>query len=328
MSRPAVNKLKHNIDDPLSDTSPFQWRAVSDEEFFSAVQPNIKREDVLPIDHLAHKRIQFWIDQIDSMLRQKYGDIFQQVPRPTAKIVISNETLAVVPNVEICLDFNVKIKGAPDGSDKIETISFDRSFNYFEPRDADAKCVKSEYPRDKQKELIGWQFKFLTGCSYTIDETSVNLNLDCFQEEVPQISAAEKLVVYASSDQIVFFSKMLEGLTEDEAIAFIAHELAHYYKAHFVTEKGQYNFAYRVGSKNLGEKPHPDENLEKLISRLRDRMDSVLDIELAEVPGQKYSSAIYEIIGSLDPLCRNEGGQCQTPCQKLKKKMVLPDFPV
>jgi hypothetical protein len=93
------------------------------------------------------------------------------------------------------------------------------------------------------------------------------------QDFFPKKSSTGGIVTKAAPNRILVFSGLFRALkSEDEFAAVLAHELAHFYRAH-TADVRPYNYCYKVSDESHGHRPKPDPQLDDLCSRLRPRIN-------------------------------------------------------
>lgn len=200
------------------------------------------------------------MDEIDRLLRQRDITRLSQVPRPRPVVILGRDANASVTTAPMCLDFDVEFDDAPEGTEAIETIDFDRSSGIFRKQWDDSwhtTCVASGWTREEQLDFVRWQFAPYQACQITIRDSTIVLPAACLgqEHELGPSRRARHLILYMTTDRVLFFSKLVSILTEDQMVHVIAHELGHYYMGHLTAPANLYGFFYRLGAANPTEKP-------------------------------------------------------------------------
>jgi hypothetical protein len=85
-------------------------------------------------------------------------------------------------------------------------------------------------------------------------------------------STTSAIVTKAAPNRILLFSGLFRTLkSENELLAVLAHELAHFYRAHTAGVR-RYDYCYEVTPKNHGHRPKPDPKMDDLCGRLHPRI--------------------------------------------------------
>lgn len=317
----------HDLGRSTNDFSPYQWFDTSDEDYYTKMNldKGDKREAAYASKHAAMCRLQFWAEAVDSMLRERDGEKFNVVPKPKVKLMKNEVANAYVSQISVCLDLSISFAGAPEKGGS-EALGFSRRDGvFFDAKNEVKRCVRSPLPLEEQIALVKWQLSPNGQCTFKVQDKALVLDESCLGKNhaLGKIRSGKKFVVKAISNQLTFTSKLLETLSEDQAISVLAHELGHYYMAHGVAPAGTYGMFYKLGESNPEKKPQADAESEALGKQLTDITEHNL-FKYVAFKNQKYHSVLFAPVSLLAgpfsskdaPICQAFSAACE-PCVAL-----------
>ena len=219
-----------------------------------------KSNTPLNSDHIIAKRVQYWMDKIDTIYRNQVGEKAAGIPKPKAFIIDSVQENAFVAPVVICIEKPVVAKSFADKSEKVAPyepgiIADDSAFmpgsmfNY----DSTKFCTPASDTFTPEK-VVAYLKLTSPQCNVTYSGSRFIIDDAC----VPMLgngAISPRLGVMTTSNQISYFTKLMKTVTsEAEFVSVIAHELGHYYGAHVTY--GLKSFVYQQkGKKNESKRP-------------------------------------------------------------------------
>ncbi|MCX6110622.1 MAG: M48 family metalloprotease, partial [Proteobacteria bacterium] len=328
-TKPTSSKLQHDLGRPINNPSAFQWVDVPDDLYPALVgvrddrpKAPLNRGNLLAADHPVTQRMQFWLDQVDASLRQAHGSDLAQVPRPRAKVFLSNGVNAFVSTVPVCLELKaiiLRAEGSAGGDESSgpstddEAWAFSRHSGEFAvmkvgehgAASGGFNCVKSGLSLTQQVDDLRWNLRDLPDCKVTVDGDLATLSAGCprMPGRAPLSTRPRRLVMSAVSNQVTIFSATLELMSEHEMAAVLAHELGHYYMAHGVTPAAQYGIFYHIDAVNPDHKPVSDPVSAELGKRLMAAIHRMVYFTVFQpMPQQRLHSSLYLPLRAMAPL--------------------------
>jgi Zn-dependent protease with chaperone function len=294
--RSAPGTLKHNTNEPVRhEAKAWLWADDSVEEYLAMGNPSDPTslkgpKTFLAPDHAVTKRLQAWIDELDSVIRTQDPERMAMVPKPTIHIEITDDVNAFVTAIPVCFDnvslrFNGSQNSGTRASEKFLALFEDGHF-YGGPSldgqspDQSKECRHSKISLAELRERLDTlnavnrdcqlSAKTLSGASAAEDEQAqyeVIANKGCVVTgSLENASGASVLAFMATSRHVTIFSGLIRSLGEAETVSVLAHELGHYYRPHIASGDGHYNFAYDASGFNPSARP----NEKSGTSQLRD----------------------------------------------------------
>ncbi|RYZ88950.1 MAG: hypothetical protein EOP04_08130 [Proteobacteria bacterium] len=341
------SSLKHEIGHPVESNNKYFWTSVSYAEYIkseglsSADAKKLIFDDEFPMT----KRLQYWVDLLDSHLRTTYPDQFSHVPKPKVRLIASNEINGYVSALPICFD-NVLFsanKNPQFSRDISESLAMYKD-NFLYPIKAPCHHMKAEEGPllhylsllNSADESCQWNLKSIGSDQFRIDPSS-----ECRVDETlkPGSSLASNLTyrfsILSSMSDFTIKSKLVETLEEDELVAVLFHELKHYYGGHNgISGK---NYFYHIAEDATASAPPRAQDLRDLDIRLtrfkRAQNESSLGLESLKsfvepkyydkVQGQKVSTGLANLLAEQSMFYRNShcnsgNARCKT-CSQLDK---------
>ncbi len=271
LSQPP-SKLQHDLGQMIDQSVPYQWVDISDNEYRDILmyehekEFKLKKSGIAPPQHPARQRIQYHMDQIDALLRENFPDQLKNVPPPKAQLILTRDSNAVIYPISQCLSRRVQMQGS---TSKRETryLEFTRSTGRLDEDRAPDKpvlCLDRSFTAAETQAILDWNFAEVQGCSYRIEGAGLQLGSDCIElfndrENVPE--SAKDFAFEAVPSAITFYAGLLIDGREDLLIFDIAHEMAHYYRAHVVVAGSHFGVYYELKEKNPTARPQPSARL-------------------------------------------------------------------
>lgn len=322
----SASTPQHDAGQPLSAAAAVQWVEV--ERSILLKELEIQGTQVMPPERGAHKRMQWWADRMDELVRRDAGAAMAHVPKP--RIFITNEN---VPNASaigapVCYPVVVEaVPGQPPSDAKI----------LFEPRDYRIseftdECVATITDTARLREFVdlyNGQVKNEkpSACRLSLENGCLRFLGECVQGETPATRNGAILVVRSLIPDIWIRAGVISQNKESVAVATLAHELGHYYRAHHVQARPVARYFYdRKGRAEPGRPPRAAEN-----HPFRADMDAMLGrapllrcpAEFAPpvCPQSIVDFAAAGLDAELAGLCGNDSN-CQAACTPLSQAIA------
>jgi len=306
------SELRHDLNRVVNDNNKFQWLEVEEGVFdeglleYASMFGEFK---ILPHSHKATERAQFWLDQIDTMLRAKYPEQLKNTPKPQAKLIVTDEVNAFVSPVYSCIDipaqFKVNDADEPESENTAKYAEYDRSAQTFvevyENEDGEvgtAKCYKTGESVEEQLKVLDWALATKDNeCTYEYKDGTLFFAGKC-KADFEGLKITNGISVARTSHWITFFTGLVEFTDEDQFVHVAAHELGHYYMSHVTLDASEYNHFYFMQEHNESAKPKRDENAHKLGVEILSGVQELTSdaLPLSEVKDQKYHSGLYVVL--------------------------------
>ncbi|RYZ57247.1 MAG: hypothetical protein EOP07_10430 [Proteobacteria bacterium] len=120
----SKSELKHDLENPVGSSSRYFWSSQTKDEYIKNTLAGqfegISAKDLLSDNHPLAKRLQYWADKHNAMLRERYPEMVGHVPSPIINIILSNEEAAFKGDAPVCLNnvfFNASGKTDPKNTD-------------------------------------------------------------------------------------------------------------------------------------------------------------------------------------------------------------------
>lgn len=331
----SSSSIKHDLGRALNDESPYQWHETSDDEYFRVLGRRIEatKADAVAEDHPAMKRLQFWVDAVDTMLRTRDPRKLETVPKPKVKLVRSKTINAHVAPIKICLRLGVVISGQ-ENHIEADTLQFLRTKGSFQELSTlGPYCVKSTMTNDQEIAMAAWQFSAYPQCNFEVRDGVASISKDCISNVYS--GRFKHLAVEVTSNIITVYSGLMSLLTEDQMIETLAHELGHYYMSVGTTPLSTYGQFYQLKAQNSNAKPRAEPEAELLGKRVWSTINAWVDFtQFSPVDGQLYHSGLYKTMSlmayKLKQIQCGTFTECQTSCSIFLKTAgdpLLAEFP-
>ncbi len=270
---PFGSEVRHTLADPTRQGAPnrLDWAASDDAQgdYQRLIAPVLgkqgKAAEFLPESHLLVKRFQYWLDAIDSRLREIYPNRFSLVPKPLARLWVSAGPNGFVVPIQQCVPTPVQFKPLGDAAaEPLPIVGINFSGSVFAA--GDTVCLKSGAAEPGL--VVEWFERNIGTCPLAVRDGHVVVGAECKKAGALESVAANRARAFSVSgtSPVVTLSSAMFALLESEQqlVGVIAHELAHYYRSHPAMWTKKYNFFYRLGETNEPVKPTPDPSLNEL----------------------------------------------------------------
>lgn len=335
--RDSNSRLKHDLGRAVNDTSPYQWYELTEAQYETAVVAPFVQQvmggssaKVVPTDAPLTLRLQYWVDQIDAMLRLRDPGSLANVPKPKVRVVQTQERNAFVAPVFLCMNLPVVLEGAAQnqGNTEGEALIYvrrDKAMGMV-GRDLVSRCLYPDWSRDQQVAALQWQFSNIPSCQLTDDGKTLTLSRECITPKTePQILAkAKRVMVLATANYVTVLGGYTGELSEEEMVGTMAHELGHYYMSHPNAGEGTYNYFYWASETSGATKPQADATAQPLGEELLAMGAQGLffgESMFRTLADQRYHTALIYPTAMLARLLTVQqcglNPLCQSPCRNL-----------
>lgn len=280
----------------------------------------------LPADHPLSQTVDSWVLLIDRAMRGA-GLVSDDVPVPRGHVLPADDANAFNPLMRQCLDLrveplvNVSVH-VPAGEElraeiDVETVSaqFERVLSW---RSLDCRSATPD-------ELHAIRQVLARGsCRRELSGTTIRMAAECYAEDGPW--RAETVSIFKNMNAVVVNRGLLARLPrEDMLVSVIAHELAHYYRAHHASLLEAPRFWYRDG-----EWPVPEHRTPLAPDRVPADLVQALDTAMPFLPriaGAELGAATWPaMLGFLDDrtaFCDQCPPSCEEASALLGRNRVL-----
>ncbi len=287
----ANSQIRHTPNEPTRGLNPLDFAGGGNDIFDKLVAPRLGTKDhkalFVPENHPLTERAQFWMDQIDRMLRGHYGERFSHIPKPIARVWINSSPNGFTVPVSVCgsvpVRFGNGVQKLPE--DKIASISF--AGELFPMPNNRCRVHGAVSPQD----MAEWFNRNIASCDMnpSSDNKELVISKCRLRSEIQPLETSQDGISangfgFFSTSQVVTLTSglFLSLKTEGQLVAVIAHELAHYYRSHPAMSTAKFNFFYKMEKDNPPQKPSPSSELAELGSK------AIQSSRGARKPGQGF----------------------------------------
>ncbi len=344
----VYSELEHNYGEISRDFPAYSWYNIenaTEEELYKKFLSVGSGQyfNFMPDDSEVSKRINYWVDLIDKTLRNKYPSQLSNIPTPKVWVSDSKVENAFVSMMPMCYpvpvikDFDKfnKYKSMIPEDQQIATlfayIAKDNIGLFPVSQCLPAKNVNYEtlttVLADISRKHPTCQLQLVT--EYNEFYIKVGECPDMDNPLINELGGTSSLAVVTIPNRIMFLGGMLEFLgNESYVVSVLAHEMAHYYRAHAEVlsdelTSSQYDYAYEVGEVNPSSKPQPSQDVQVLDLGAKLRNLSFAKYEISRIEGQRFRSELFDIMLALSmdiygqQKCEDDQPGCNTSCKDL-----------
>ncbi|MCX6119403.1 MAG: M48 family metalloprotease, partial [Proteobacteria bacterium] len=262
-----ISQSKHTEAEILQSTFKYQWADVPQIEQATVSSTFIPGSKVAEDGHPLLDIGGAWISRIHSKMLVDHPEL-KIVPTPKLMVMVSPRKDALSITNRIC--FDAKISGLNPAGPKFDALSISGKLTSI-PRDPRAQALDFSLSKSTKfpcniKEISDIDIdninthinKELNDCGFAFKKSSPKPELEitgtCSGKD---FSTANLLAIPAVSNWVVVTDGLIKTLkTEKEFVYVLAHELAHIYRAHLVTNRSKVEFFYQQNfSEPLSIKP-------------------------------------------------------------------------
>ncbi len=296
----SFSRPSHTAGEPVTSRGSWQWLPILEDEFLRVVNAVgfSRTAPSLPGDDLRSLRLASALARVDGAMRETFAGHLDEVPPPRGRVYVSAGVNGFVSAGWVCYDFADPTAATTAAS--TAAADSNAGSKLLAVRDETTAIPLDSKACAKGTDLAGldaffsWLERRAPGCRIARDARGVLFTGECPSSWRTEAAAAAVLeadpkaphgsnawratrVAHVTTFAAVSVSTAaLERLPEDEFEALIAHELAHYYRAHATAAHDEYDYFYRVGEGNSELKPLPDASLASLGAKLLS-LGSMLD---------------------------------------------------
>ena len=259
--------------------------------------------EYLPVDHPMAQRLQFWVDQMDGMLRAQMPRALENTPKPQIVIKVTSEPNAWVSGLPVSWKVPTRVMRAdaspglepppPDLDAGLDPDGGDAGLDGGAPpppppahaeafllsREGKLKVPGGqplfERPHDERSlsELLAFGNDGFSKCRLALDGELLVFGDGCALDHSVRGDRADSVAYYATSKWITFTTGIILSLMdEDRIVGVLAHELGHYYRTHVMQPSDQLNYFYALGEANAPTKPAPDPRYLEQTLKVREKL--------------------------------------------------------
>ncbi len=244
-------------------TEPFLWSDLTFEQFAANVLPGIMTSatvaNYIPSATEPSKTIQDAMNRIHQIVVRKYPAL-ANVPQPKAALFSDSLPGAFVETVNLCFQKPVLLS-----NDALKP-PLERNVRLSENGIlADAESCIPARP-ELLPNGIGFINSLSHGCKIEDKGNILVLGSKCkVNKYFEKYSHSNGFALRSVSSQIFFSTGLVQGFqNQAQMLTVIMHELGHYYRAHPLLPKKDFEVFYSVGPVNQPARPMPDPALTQL----------------------------------------------------------------
>lgn len=328
-SRPA-SELQHAESNIALQLPAYIWQASSEQDLKKLL--NASNPEILSPKLAINKRLQAITDVIDREIRKKYPMQSENIPKPL--VLIYRDMTANGYNQAKDLFIRQKIRVNTPSSEKKHPQTLDLNHpGFVEEIELPTATATSSDNKiiDKPEELKGWnaaEFVDLWNSKLPTDRQACQLRYNqsgiefLANPECPEsINGDYDYIKIAVHSDIIFLStELLRTSTEASVIAFLAHEMGHYYQGHVSTIGHNPEYFFIQTAENELRKPAPTDLYPELRQSLWQAKSLFVKVE--PIPGARLSPNIFVALDGLyndlaETICAQDKS-CGTEFEQLK----------
>lgn len=312
-TKPLSSQIKHTLGDV--SWSEGRWTYLElDQERFIKMNPS----NYLPDSHELSLKAKSWIERIHAAVVAKYPEKMTGIPKPQI-IVMKKASPDAFAARRRSVAYNLAVAMAGNESESTAPLSETRPLYFSNPNQLSHNIfpVELNITVDDAPSFSTWFSKRFAPCSIQPAQRSDikwAFGADCGRESYFKPSQwTPSFVTHLAPNWVIITSGLFSALPNEESfVAVLAHELAHYYRAHVVNDsKDHYSYCYLLNDPL--HKPVDREELKTLCRDLkvgRDRA-GISPVDAARKVGlgvytyeQEADELALEFLGllSIDPI--------------------------
>ncbi len=323
----ALSQLRHEAGEPVRDRSGWNWVSLSAEAYVSNLMQllGFKAELLEDPSSPRTQRLQYWLDQIDTRLRQRFPDQLAAVPHPQARVIRMQESNALVAHVWTCID-NPIVWDESESGDVIDSVMIDAHSGRIAlapPSQLPCQAAGEAGPQ-LLREMAASFAAQAQSCQFLFGEDgTLHAQKGC--EKSPELAgkkAAKRLYMLRTANYVTVFSGLIERMDEMEIVSILTHELGHFYRSHATAPIHRYNFFYKLNEEPSPHRPEADAAM-KEIGGQAGMGSLVLQAreQLQQLPDQRLHPGLILAAGNvITNSCQTQN--CEAPCQETTALMA------
>ncbi len=271
-----INQLTHKIGSPAIKGDSWGWYDVKNKPAGQIVK-NLYEEDnqrdIQDVFHPATEHLQSWLSLMDKTVREHFPNKLSHIPPPFVRV--GNFRAATAVKTRVCIPSKIEVldlKNKEETSDKKnqeleETpplyIGMDiYGYVFLSPSQV---CITDKNYQPHLPKIVEHINKSHPRCKMKFQEDTLIIDYKCLGPEPPPFKiVSSNFSLVLMSNLIIIPKTYLEYLDEKAVVATLAHELSHYYRAHYTLSNFGKEHFYIHQMKNPNHRPIKDPTAEKL----------------------------------------------------------------
>lgn len=235
---------------------------------------NMNSSNYLPETHPLSIKAQEWVRQLHEAVLNKFPDKMRDIPTPQI-IVIKKDSPDAFAARRRTVSYQMKTGFTLTGPNSNDPIAETRPLYFSKPNMLSHNIfpVETTVQVEDQESFSKWFSTKFAPCSIeAVNQGEVRWSYGpgCERESYLKTNHwSEAFVTHLAPNWVIITSGLFSALPNEESFAaVIAHELAHYYRAHVVNnEKDHYSYCYMLNDPE--HKPVEREELKTLCQDLK-----------------------------------------------------------
>lgn len=307
-------------------SKPYRWLyyQLSEAEILTYMKAKYGRsaEDVQgPVT----ERIQFLAERIHVILKSKHPDQLSFVPDPLVKVIKSDIPNAFSDGVDVCYSGPIKygnsnIERSAKLNYKVNQMYFNSKHSPFTTSSYTGPCRTINVPPN---EFASYLYDKLRGsCTASLLRSgNISIPQGCLKDTIP--SGVYSGVSFKTTQNLITIttSFLKELLKEEELIFVLAHELTHYYKAHYAFSD-RYGYFYKKSRESVKSFPRRYD-----FSLGYQALEDANTFIFHQVPKARLHSSLFQSSRTtINPelVCKNE--PCSNDCREYEQFLKSTEF--
>lgn len=312
--------LSHAPNQIIHKKSTWNWVDISEDDYREVALPIFKNPDIVTDDKpKVVERIQSWVNLFHELLSHDDPFVEKYIPKPLVELIDHNSANAFVGSVPLCLDIDIIL---PDSSRSISTGRAFSNIAYHAGEDRligfQSDCIPTTI--EKFKGFLNSLNEKSEHCRMTLtQENQLMVGEGCsLDETIAKFSEAKRFTFFSVLNRMHIYTGLVKNYSEKSFVTILAHELAHYYRAHGTSFKGDFNYFYHEDAYDHLTKPVKDQSFELLFDQLKIASDSfhVQKSILPESPDFIFHPILFYSFGSVGlKSCSWSSNICTVSCE-------------
>lgn len=262
----SASSAKHDVDSPTRPGEAWNWVTATPAQYRSIMAPllQIDASTILPTTHKLTKRVQMWLDMVDTQLRTAHPQALASVPKPQAQVVIDATANAFVAPAPVCYKVAVQVKsGTPTSATRRDRVILDVQTGELSDYPASLSCIEGANDVATLQTLVAEFNAVSSTCQYAVEGSGANAklvpNAACsVNADLGNTIHGDSLVVLQTANWVTVHTGIFSLMDEDAFVAVLSHELGHYYRSHITAHESIFGFYYTLDQENPGQRPVAD----------------------------------------------------------------------
>ena len=226
---------------------PWMWLPASKDEFFNDLIPEMNlplRWEYLRNDHPVAVAMNEVASRIDRHLRNQAGGAMDSIPVPTVMVRDHDDVQAYAVAARLCLDIPVRLDASASAQVEFAELTRDGGIEAMRRQYANCRHLRSD---TEVGNFIAWFNAEHEDCRLGVEGNGATREIvpgaGCALDAAikGKIARAKVLTVKVNAPWVIVHSGIARvARTPDQQAFVIAHELAHYYQAHYARSLARY----------------------------------------------------------------------------------------